>query len=439
MDLDLGPKIDDPLNWTSQLVSDPLGIEASRRAPEEHNSLYNDDLDLDFDIEVGRDAPAARPVADDLMDDTPKLYDDDIGLNFEDDGAQFNNDDTELPIPEDRMALDEDDTVAAANVSEFQDRNSQSPLSSARSSQVRDIDQTELSGIGQATARQPAAKKRKVLPMDRETVLPNAVVKQQQSDRSAILKPLTLLPRDPILLALMTSLQQGGGFVSSLMDGDRGLAPQLRGILSIEAVRKSSTLKRKRDSGVADLEGADLDQDDVPQIEIPDDEEGFELQDEGVADLSRDNPSTILHLPADDEPAYLPGEEEDHSSPARDNFDETTAPLLYPEEQGPISAGTQHAVHLLRDHFGGNAEAASSRKGALFQDLYPEAHTTKAEATKMFFETLVLATKDAIKVEQSATELGGPIRIRPKRNLWGEWAEREAGGEIAQHDVAVTA
>ncbi|KFY21915.1 hypothetical protein V493_07006 [Pseudogymnoascus sp. VKM F-4281 (FW-2241)] len=68
----------------------------------------------------------------------------------------------------------------------------------------------------------------------------------------------------------------------------------------------------------------------------------------------------------------------------------------------------------------------------MFQDLLPERGTSKADATKMFFEVLVLATKDAVKVEQTQGELGGPIRVRGKRGLWGSWAEREAGGEIAE-------
>jgi len=48
----------------------------------------------------------------------------------------------------------------------------------------------------------------------------------------------------------------------------------------------------------------------------------------------------------------------------------------------------------------------------------------------MFFEMLVLATKDAIKVEQPVNELGGPLRIRAKRGLWGQWAETGASGEL---------
>ncbi len=49
----------------------------------------------------------------------------------------------------------------------------------------------------------------------------------------------------------------------------------------------------------------------------------------------------------------------------------------------------------------------------------------------MFFELLVLGTKDAVKVEQESKHLGLSIRVRGKRGLWGDWAERGAGGEIA--------
>ena len=56
----------------------------------------------------------------------------------------------------------------------------------------------------------------------------------------------------------------------------------------------------------------------------------------------------------------------------------------------------------------------------------------------MFFEVLVLATKDAIKVEQPVDELGGPLRIRGKRGLWGAWAETSAGGELASQSEPET-
>ena len=464
MDIDLGLKDNDPLVWTSQILSDPLSIEQGRGIPEEQPTLYEDDLDLDLDItdgpsvEVGRAAPSERPVSEDSLEDEPRLYDDDLHLDLDDDLPLQTRHSTEVPDAntfgggdDNAMDIDQQDNLGnnmddtPAPIIQGDDprlqRASQSPLSSVRSSEVRDFDETTLTEeptIHQA--RQPAAKKRKVLPTDTETQLHNSRIKEQQNDRSAILRPVSFLPKDPLLLTLMT-MQANGGFVSSIMgDGRaRGLAPQLRGLLSIETVRKAGALKRKRDSGVADLD-QDLEnnESEIPQIQIPDEDDAM-FPGEGDVDVSRGEKSTIIDLPADDGmPPPMDDEiprqddsEEAEPSPDGDTFDETTVPLISPEDQGPISVGTQHAVHVLRDYFGGSAEASSQKKNPFFQDLYPESTTSKAEATQMFFETLVLATKDAIKVEQTPTLLGAPIRIRPKRSLWGEWAEREAGGEIA--------
>ena len=57
----------------------------------------------------------------------------------------------------------------------------------------------------------------------------------------------------------------------------------------------------------------------------------------------------------------------------------------------------------------------------------------------MFFEVLVLATKDAISVSQGVDELGGDLRINAKQGLWGSWAEAQAGGEIAAQETGVGA
>lgn len=486
MDLDFGTKDNDPLNWTSQIHSDQPSIELGRNAPEEQAILYDDDLDLDIDmtdgpsIEIGRDAPPPRPIGEDLMSDDGKvLYDDDLGLNYDNDEPLQTRIETEAPSVHENATelevnqppidvgatddfafdLQDDQRAPAPAVDDPRlQRDSQSPLSSARSSVVRDFDanfdttaMSEEPSMHQA--RQPASKKRKLLPLDVETTLPTSQIKQQQENRSAILRPVSFLPRDPVLLTLM-NMQKNGGFVSSIMGEGRsqGWAPELRGILSIEVIRKAGSLKRKRDSAVADVDEEDEEagNKDLPQIEVPEDDD-FAVQDEGIslgADQSRHEKSTMIDLPADPAGILPPGDkntngaqeeqqgsDEDPMSPVRDNFDDTTAPLVHPVDQGPVSQGTQHAVHLLRDRFGEAAESSPSQQkkaNVLFQDLLPEATTSRADATKMFFEMLVLATKDAVKVEQPAGELGGPIRIRAKRGLWGAWAEKEAGGEIAE-------
>ncbi|MCJ1397642.1 sister chromatid cohesion protein 1 [Xylographa trunciseda] len=481
MDIDFGTNDNNPLNWTSQLRSDSPSIEQGRNAPEEQPILYEDDLGLDIDmndepsVEIGRHAQPPRSVADDLISEDGKFNgNDDLGLDYGDneqpqirispeassvqlgDNGPPGFESSMNPENLDHFAFDiEDDTAPfVAPTDPRLERDSQSPLSSTRSSVVRAFDETVLSEEpSMRQARQPASKKRKILPLDVETTLHSSQIKQQQTDRSAILRPVSFLPRDPVLLTLMT-MQKNGGFVSNIMGEGRaqGWAPELRGILSIEVIRKAGSLKRKRDSGVADL-GEEDDQatdKDMPQLEIPEDED-LAVPDEGISvgdDELRHEKSTIINLPADEgfEPqlhadiqngalADQNGSDEEAMSPVRDNFEDTTAPLVHPVDQGPVSLGTQHAVHLLRDRFGASAENSPSQQrkaNILFQDLLPEATTSKADATKMFFEVLVLATKDAVKVEQAAGELGGPIRIRSKRGLWGAWAEKEAGGEIAE-------
>lgn len=496
MDIDFGGKKDDPLNWTSQDLSHSI-IEAGRSRRNPMPDVFDDDedamhveLDLDFgqdevpvaedpslegpSIEIGRRDRAPRPLEDDSMSETEKFQDDNLGLDFGDAEPTRARSDSAVPSliadnpDEVRMLLDdamdfqlpmEDPTLQLqdnnAPVDPRLERDSQSPLSSVRSSIVRTFAFDEEEEDEPTMQQAHKVKKRKVLQADSETTISNTQIKAQQADRSAIIRPASFLPRDPLLLSLM-NMERSGGFVSSILgDGQaKGWAPELRGILSIEAVRKSGELKRKRDSGVADLEDEDLagDKDALPQLEIPEDDDNFGGIDEGLGPEPVHQQSENPHSPADDGLAPPFDDEpnpadqlndENQMSPIRDNFDETTAPLLHPLESGPISLGTQHAVHLLRDRFGSgpadsqsNSQSPSQLKKAqtLFQDMLPEATTTKADATKMFFEVLVLATNDAVKVEQSPKELGGPLRIRGKRGLWGAWAEREAGGEIAAQD-----
>ncbi|KAI9720654.1 MAG: hypothetical protein M1812_002834 [Candelaria pacifica] len=476
----------------SQLDPD---AEVGRSAPDATFDMTNEDLEIDIgedpirpvgdetSIEVGRDAPAPRSVRDDILSDDDKFHDIDLGIDLgedvpanrsratttglmEDDGIRFgNDDDVNMGDASDfHLPLEEDAGPVAAPTPGRLQRDSQSPLSSIRSSVERDLEQTVRRNLD-STVFDPEeeeeslhqahrAKKRKVLQPDADTVLHSHQIKDQQNDRSRILKPASFLPRDPMILSLM-NMQRNGGFVSSIFgDGrGRGWAPELKGILSLEVVRKSGELKRKRDSGIADMdnEEAEASADKPLQLDIEEDED-IDLP-AGPADILAEpgDPTLgsldeIRELPAsdgirppmeDDEESGIAQQTRDASddgiTPAPENFEDTTAPLLDPADAGPVSLGTKHAVHLLRDRFGTTDSPSQQKKAnVLFQDLLPERTTTKADATKMFFEVLVLATKDAIKVEQSGGVLGGPIRVRGKRALWGSWAETEAGGEIAE-------
>lgn len=419
---------------------------------------------IDRSIEIGRDAPAARDAEDDLLSefdvqvrvkDMDRTRDHDVTLDIglgHDDGIHM-TDDGDI----DMFGIGDQLDVSALPSAPLIDRAriSESPLSdmndnaAARAENQRNLDSALYEPedeIEQSTLIAPArARRQKLIRPDLQTTIPNSQIKEQQANRDKITRPQSFLPRDPELLALM-EMQKNGGFVSNIMKEGRsvGWAPEIRGLLSLESVRKIGELKRKRDSGIADMDSEADGPHKSPRLDLGEDDEelGAGL---GGAGLGRDDTvvaadGTIMEMPGNDGFA-MNLEDDEHNATAGlvdspgPNFDDTAAPLTHPADSGPVSLGTQHAVHLLRDRFGSEAaDSPDKRKKAsvLFQDLLPEATTSKADATKMFFEVLVLATKDAVKVEQQEGLLGGPIRVRGKRGLWGAWAEREAGGEIAE-------
>jgi len=451
---------------------------------------FGEDLDsrLDRTLEVGRDAPAARELGDDIGDTQLDIFSKDttllgrdrdrqqsvqISIAGDDDGFRFQEDDGDINMGGADFPLG-DEPDAPLNISALpgRERISESPLSDIDPEMERELEEDltrhQESGLfepaeetEQSIYRQPAqrARKLKLLKPDEDTTMSSAAIKAQQQDRSKILRPESFLPRDPTLFALV-EMQRNGGFVSNILADGRAAAwaPELRGMLSLDAILSARSQKRKRDSGIADMSDAEEEHAaKSPRLQLDlslglgeDDgfgnvsaAAGFGAEEQEQAD------GTILEIAADD--GFAPVEDEDHFGrpesrggesnrshsvvpSVENNFDETTAPLVHPEDSGPVSLGTTHAVHLLRDRFGAEAaDSAEKRKKAsvVFQDLLPEATTSKADATKMFFEVLVLATKDAVKVEQTQGSLGGAIRVRGKRGLWGSWAEREAGGEIA--------
>ena len=488
IDIDFGAKKDDPLSWTSQVLSDPLSIEIGRNQPEQPPEYEDSDMDIDLDldvdeppsIEIGRNVPPPRSLEHNLLGEESQFLDGNmLGLDFGDDACAHTRLSSAVPSlePDEPQAIGNgvmiheesglfdmpmDDQIGLLDTRPDlrAQRESQSPLSSVRLSVVDNFDDNGENE--ESSVHQPhRAKKRKIIQADKNTTMPRSQMKQQEADRSAILKPVSLLSRNPLLFNLMT-MQRNGGFVSQIMGDGRakGWAPELRGILSIEVIRKSGVLKRKRASGSNDTHGdvVQSEDDDQPRLEIPEDD-NIDLPQQGLegADDEILPPSEEVYLPANEDPqpedrtinsrvSSRQGSPVSLTSPERESFDDTTAPLLHPIEQGAVSLGTQHAVHLLRDRFGSaglGSQQSQKKTSILFQEMLPEKKTTKADATKMFFEVLVLATKDAVKVEQSTNQLDGPIRIRGKRGLWGDWAEREAGGEIAQQSedtaAAVTA
>ena len=413
----------------------------------------NEPFDEGTSIEVGRRESVQRPRDEEFGTELKDLRDDvDFQLDVGDDLTELAHG-TELNLGGDTEMGGMGDTdlhlpLASDDVPQL--TRGESPLSelgeeeaTRLAQEVAEQDPTMFEPEHEEESiHQARAKRRKVITQDAETMISTAQLREQQSNREKILKQASFLPRDPLLMALL-NMQRSGGFVSSILGDGRsqGWAPELRGILSLEVVSRPS--KRKRDNAIAGVEQTEEEAaagaEKTPQLEFEQDEPtlggaGFNLGDDPT--VAEDD--EIIHLPSDIGARPME-EDEDAFSPVPDNFDDTTAPLYHPAESGPISLGTKHAVHLLRERFGPEAEESESmrqKNTIVFQELLPETQTSRADATKMFFEVLVLATKDAIKVEQPGNELGGPLRIRAKRGLWGQWAETAASGELASQNQA---
>ncbi|KAF5700283.1 cohesin complex subunit SCC1 [Fusarium globosum] len=435
----------------SQFLNDGMGMEDDMIAP-----MGNIDLELDFGLddlglegtglepEGGRreDRTTAGPEVDDSELDFPQKDDDRaMTLDLPDERVQI-HDGEDL----DPMVLDfnPDDVSQVPDIAAYPPpRISESPLSDIDEDRVAQLehdhsryqmaDLYEPDHEEDQVIRRPAqrAKKQKILTPDEEIALSSNHIKQQQANRDNIIREGGFLPRDPFLLALM-DMQKSGGFVSSIMGEGRSSAwaPELRNMLTLDTARGMNELKRKRDSGIADVESDHGASKSPRMLDVGSDTGlGFEG---GFGEMSIPPEESRHEILADDEM------EDEEAGTMMPGFEDTTVALVHPAESGPVSQVTKHVVHQLRERFGDDAADSPSKRtqrAVLLQNLCPRQQTTKADATKMFFECLVLATKDAIKVEQGPG-LGDDIRIRAKRGLWGAWAEREAGGEMSQDNDA---
>jgi cohesin complex subunit SCC1 len=447
--MELGGGDNTILDWgTQSLITDSIREPTSNEAP---RALDDDglilDLDDDDDIEVGRRAPTVQDEPT-MLDDNELILDLDDDTPAKDTSALQHTEMDDLPMMDDDFGgMDTTANFGGMDATTPRPRDTLSPLSDIRPSAERQLEasfaphETSLFDAQEETTIEAAqrVKRRKILTMDNNTEIPHAQIKAQQKEHSKILRPQSFLPRDPMLLALM-SMQKNGSFVSSILGDGRnsGWAPELRDILSVDVVKRSGELKRKRDSGVADL-WSDEEQQQSPKETA--------LEDDFAPNFGDDIPvfddaGPIEEIPRDDSIRAPSMEDDGRGGSPLPGFDDTTYPDLHPKDDGPISQGTQHAVHLLRDFFGpeGADDAKSRQKSsALLQDLLPEKTTNRREATKMFFEVLVLATKDAVKVEQDGIKkgvIGGSIRIRAKRGLYGSWAEAGASGGQSSQEQA---
>ncbi|KAF8543836.1 Rec8 like protein-domain-containing protein [Trichophaea hybrida] len=476
LDIDIGEDRDMTIGGLEDLIAGSDSMEIGRDAPlgrDIGEDLFDESR---MSLDIGLETPKARESM------PPGLgFEDDLDLGLDDENIGFGRGmdidlegDTTIQPPKEATPVPEAPASVAAPVPSptpapapqallARDR-SESPLSSVRSSVERQLT-GEVEQLGDVTfqveedsmrlpsedievahARQHASRKRKVV-IDPITEIKAKVIKAQQADRSRILQEPSFLPRDPTVLALM-SLTKTGGLARSVFY-PKNIAPELANLLAPDFVKRMADLKRKRDAGEEQGEEEGGKRPSPPKQARLEIEEEEEPQPEvAVPELEvEESREEIMEFPADD--SILPlGDEGDYTLPPQREASASPQPDIVPqgditaEEMAkmgepmpepefvpqPVSRETRHAVHVLREQF----SEPNSKPLVKFQELLPVKTTTKVDATKMFFEILVLATKDAVKVKQD--EGFGQIEIQQKKALWGAWAEEKDEQQVAEEE-----
>ncbi|RPA86552.1 hypothetical protein BJ508DRAFT_135345 [Ascobolus immersus RN42] len=391
----------------------------------------------------------------------------DFTLGGEFDDTVVGPDVSELQMDEPMMDAPD---AGAPMLNAFQRQGSDSPLSSARSSVERDLgngakegDNLDVDAVNEGLRGSEEAedneehekvkrtRKRKVL-VDDVTEINGKQLKVQMSDRSAILKDPIFLPRDPTMLSLM-SLHKSGSFATSFFY-PKNIHPDLADLLSPDFVQVMAAAKRKRGEDEA-LEREDGEEEPAAkklQLDLQIDEEQQGPHKEFDADVTANRTADeTLELPDDkrqspmrfddrsfdltsalgNEPSGLDFQVQQHDDSRHTPQPEDASDMPPPSiTSQPLSQQTRHAVHLLREKF--NPDKRRSLKQVQFQDLLSAGSTTKSDATKMFFEVLVLATKDAILPEQKGAYEN--IIVKPKQALWDAKAEERDEQQVAEEE-----
>ena len=309
-----------------------------------------------------------------------------------------------------------------------------SPLSKAVSADVHNLVPASVQSddeVPEATAQWCQRNKRlKSMIPDSETVLSMRQLKQFSEDRSKILsKPLSL-HHTSRMLTLM-DMEKNGDFVANAMnDGvSRNWAPELQGLLSFESVHQCCQ-KRKRAGGSSVMSEEEHVTWSSPSYLEHEADESSDIGDRPHQSLWDTAPDDDVQSPADDSPALgdtMYGQNDEEISRVLDNFDDTMMSTVDPADDLAVPLDMESVVQLLReklgDHSSDETSTSQMQESVLLQELVPERKTRKEDATKFFFEVLVLATKDVIRVDQGNGEIGLPLRIKGKQVPCDSWAE----------------
>ncbi|KAK9474740.1 Rec8 like protein-domain-containing protein [Dipodascopsis tothii] len=412
-------------------------IELGRGQDDDELAGLGDD-DLELDIGEGLDAGEAMDL--DVGDETRQSISVEVGRDagmdsgvLEDFGLDMANDELQT-IPE--MAADEEDESKAARLfgddSEMMDLpqlEADEPLTPTGGNELENsvrlgsLEPVEfqlgsLQEDDQATpkaTRAPRAPPKKRAKIDDATELRSSAIKSLQEDRSSITQPSSLMPAADGGLALL-SLEADPQELAALIFQPLGQAGPLGERMTPAALAQLVSRKRKaaEEHEEPEAEAETLDEveleiapvpelDDLPELGTP---RSSRRMDDSI--VQAETPATMAALAPEDEFQVEAYDEQLEEEPVRDD-DEAAATQV---SASGVSHYTKEAAAELQDKLRDGATAA-------FSDL--TARASRPEAVKLFFETLVLATKDALRVEQA--EPFGEINITATDKLFNSaWA-----------------
>jgi cohesin complex subunit SCC1 len=412
-----------------------FGRRASMALEEEEDDILAGGVDLDLDIgmddgpsiEIGRDAAPERALSEEF----DPLPDFDKG-----------NDTTVMP-DDDYNDMPMNDYNDDGGMGDF-------PMEDVPALPSREASAVPSDAIEAPVTRPARAKqqRKRRLQDDLSTELTSRSMKALQEDPTPLTKRPRRLPLDPAMLQLMQLSMQGQ--LGDLVWQPPHLHPNIRSLLMPEFVKSMARIQQQ----VADGEAAEaaapgsvMAADDEPFPAFDDDrgmpafddsgmpafdgDEGLALPDETLPE-----DSTEMALPSGDgvadvaESLRAPSPEEAFGSLdplASDAHDSSVheSTLQANAAAGVVALDTATVVAQLMDVLGGKTQKARSSASTDFTTLAEG--TSRAAASSLFFQVLLLATKDALKVEQR--DAYGDISIKSKAGLYA--LSTEAGSQVA--------
>lgn len=395
-----------------------FGLEEDRLAtlPEEAGDV------TEGQIEIGLEAPQVeRSLGDELgMDESMGLdLDDDMGFPASPDAN------LELVAPESPATPTHDADILGENVSVAIDFDHADEAVTERSI-VGDDEHARAAQAAVDKAAMPPPRRTRTATKRRAQVDDITEIRTSNSqiieNRKTIIKEHSALPADPKDFALFTLSHDANKFVNSLYHPIQ-LHPEISRLVNPEFV--SQMMKRKRSlTDISSPETAKAARTTSPEPELDDEENRFEdtqfdidVGGEGFADTAGTDiqQAESPRFEGDFDELDLPHVTlvQDEEGAEEEDVEEETGSVTAAAAASGISRNTIKAVSLLRENL------KHERDSAFFGTMLGTA-PTKSTKVKMFFEMLVLATKDAVKLEQQVPF--GDITVAAKNGLFGsQW------------------